>query len=102
MAEELYSDGFANIMVTGTIVRIDLMALAGQDAQGKPRFEVRRRLVMPLDGFLRSYAMADDVVNKLVKAGIVNKRTPPPAPGPTIEASAGSDTPASAVAPKKK
>jgi len=100
MAEELYSDGFANITVTGTIVRIDLMALAGQDAQGKPRFEVRRRLVMPIDGFLRSYAMAEDVVNKLTKAGIVNKRTPPPAPGPTIEASAGSA--ASAVAPKKK
>jgi hypothetical protein len=98
MAEELYSDGFANITVTGTIVRIDLMALAGQDAQGKPRFEVRRRLVMPLDGFLRSYAMADDVVNKLQKAGVVNRRTPLPAAGPTIQASAKPEAPA----PKKK
>ena len=98
MAEELYSDGFANIVVTGTIVRIDLMALAGQDAQGKPRFEVRRRLVMPINGFLRSYAMADDVVNKLQKAGIVNRRTPPPVAGPTIQASAAPEAPA----PKKK
>ena len=95
MAEELYSDGFANIVVTGSIVRIDLMALAGQDAQGKPRFEVRRRLVMPLDGFLRSYAMADGVVTKLTKAGIVNKRNPPSEPGPTIEASAAPAAPAS-------
>jgi len=80
MTEELYSDGYANIVVTGTIVRIDLMALAGQDAEGKPRFEVRKRLIMPLDGFLRSYAMSDDIVNKLQKAGIVNRRTPPPEP----------------------
>lgn len=94
MAEELYSDGFANIVVTGTIVRIDLMALAGQDAQGKPRFEVRRRLVMPLDGFLRSYAMSDDVINKLQKAGVISRRNPPPVAGPTVQASAAEAPPA--------
>ena len=93
MTEELYSDGFANIVVTGTIVRIDLMALAGQDAEGKPRFEVRKRLIMPLDGFLRSYAMSDDIVNKLQKAGIVNRRTPPPEP--TIQATSGTPEPSS-------
>ena len=99
MPAEIYSDGFANIMVTGTIVRIDLMSLAGQDAEGKPRFEPGPRLIMPLDGFLRSYAMSDDVVGKLEKAGIVNRRTPPPA-GPTIEARAA---PAAApVGPSKK
>jgi hypothetical protein len=96
MAEELYSDGFANIVVTGTIVRIDLMALVGQDAEGKPKFEARRRLVMPLDGFLRSFTMTEDVVNKLQKAGVINRRTPP-ADGPTIQAS-----PAPAAAPSKK
>ncbi len=96
MAEELYSDGFANIVVTGTIVRIDLMALVGQDAEGKPKFEARRRLVMPLDGFLRSFTMSEDVVNKLQKAGVINRRTPP-ADGPTIQAST-----APAAAPSKK
>jgi hypothetical protein len=96
MAEELYSDGFANIVVTGTIVRIDLMALVGQDAEGKPKFEARRRLVMPLDGFLRSFTMSEDVVNKLQKAGVINRRTPP-ADGPTIQAST-----APAAAPAKK
>ena len=97
MADERYTDGFANIVVTGTIVRIDLMVLAGQDANGKPRFEVREKLVMPLDGFLRSYAMADDVVNKLQKAGVINRRTPPPESGTTIQAAAAAES-----APTKK
>ena len=98
MTDEMYTDGFANIVVTGTIVRIDLMSLAGQDADGKPRFEVKKRVVMPLDGFLRSYAMSEDVVNKLQKAGVVNRRTPPPAPGPMIQSSPMKED----AAPKKK
>lgn len=96
MAQEIFSDGFANIAVTGAIVRIDLMSMVGQDKDGKPRFEAKERLVMPLDAFLRSYTMADDVINKLMKAGVVNKRTPD-APPPTIQASA-----ADAAAPRKK
>jgi len=95
MSQEFFTDGFANIAVTGTIVRIDLMSMVGVDKENKPRLEVKQRLIMPLDAFLRSYSMADDIVNKLMKAGIVNKRTPA-APGPTIQASA------SDVAPKKK
>lgn len=94
MTTEFFTDGFANIAVTGTIVRIDLMSMVGVDKEGKPRLEVKQRMVMPLDAFLRSYSMADDIVNKLMKAGVVNKRTPD-APGPTIQAS-------SEVAPKKK
>ena len=95
MAQEFFTDGFANIAVTGTVVRIDLMSMVGVDKENKPRLEVKQRLIMPIDAFLRSYSMSEDVVNKLVKAGIVNKRTPPQA-GPTIQASA------SDVAPKKK
>lgn len=95
MTTEFFTDGFANIAVTGTVVRIDLMSMVGVDKEGKPRLEVKQRMVMPLDAFLRSYSMADDIVNKLMKAGVVNKRTPAE-PGPTIQASA------SDVAPKKK
>ncbi len=87
MSEEVFTDGFANIAVTGTVVRIDLMSMTGQDKDGKPRFETRQRLLMPLDGFLRSYSMCEDVVGKLMKAGIVNKRTADAPAGPTIQAS---------------
>jgi hypothetical protein len=46
--------------------------------------------------------MAEDVVNKLQKAGIVNRRTPPPAQGPMIQASPMKENAADTVAPKKK
>ena len=86
MNEEIYSDGFGNIAVTGTVVRIDLVSMAGAGADGKPRFENRVRLVMPLDGFLRSFSMSEDVVGKLMKAGIVNKKNPDAPAGPSIQA----------------
>jgi hypothetical protein len=91
MSKEFFSDGFANIAVTGTVVRIDLMSMVGVNPDGKPRMEVKSRMVMPLDAFLRSYAMSEDIVNKLIKAGVVNKRTPPE-PGPTIQASSEAST----------
>jgi hypothetical protein len=77
MDKELFIDGFGNIMVTGTMVRIDLVSLVEPAAEGKqPRFEHRERLVMPLDGFLRSFGMAESVVQKMVDAGVVAKRKP--------------------------
>lgn len=77
MDKELYIDGFGNIMVTGTMVRIDLVALVEPGGEGKqPRFEQRQRLVLPLDGFLRSFGMAESVVKKMVDAGIVGVRKP--------------------------
>jgi len=95
MSQEFYTDGFANIAVTGTVVRIDLMSMTGVDRDtNRPRMEVKSRMVMPLDAFLRSYQMSEDIVNKLLKAGVVNKRTPSE-PGPTIQAS-------SETAPTKK
>lgn len=93
---ELYVDGFGNIVVTGTIVRIDLIGLsaAGTPEDKQPRFEHRQRLILPLDGFLRAFGMQEDVIKKLMDAGVVAKREPqakpeiadanaaPPAPTP--------------------
>lgn len=77
MEKELFVDGFGNIIVTGTMVRIDLVALVEPGADGKePRFEHRQRLVMPLDGFLRSFGMAESVVKKMVDAGVVGMNKP--------------------------
>jgi len=83
MNHEIFSDGFATISVTGPIVRIDLMAFTGQDQDGKPRFEVRGRLVMPIDGFVRSFALAEETITKLKKAGILKQR--PAEPEATLE-----------------
>lgn len=102
MNEEFFTDGFANVAVTGTVVRIDLMSMAGQDKDGKPRFEVKKRMVMPLDAFLRSYTMSEDIVNKLIKAGVVGKRTPDAPAGATIQTSTDDVVPAAKESGKSK
>ena len=75
--KELFIDGFGNIMVTGTMVRIDLVSLAEPAEGDRPaRFDQRLRLVLPLDGFLRSFAMTENVVKKMVEEGGVGVRQP--------------------------
>ena len=75
--QELYADGFGNIMVTGSIVRIDMVALVEPGSQDvQPKFQLRQRVVMPLDAFVRSFGMAEDVMKKLVATGVVAVRPP--------------------------
>lgn len=71
---DMYADGFANIAVTGALVRIDLSSLktpGGPDQT--PQMEVSQRLVMPLDGFLRAYGLAEQVVQKMVADGLIKR-----------------------------
>jgi hypothetical protein len=73
---DIFADTFNGIAVTGNLIRIDLATLApdtgGQGNQ--PRFESRQRLIMPIDGFLRAFALCEDVMKKLMVAGIVTQR----------------------------
>jgi len=74
---EIFADTFNGIAVTGSLIRIDLATLAPDSAGGQgsqPRFESRQRLIMPIDGFLRAFALSEDVVKKLMAAGIVTQR----------------------------
>lgn len=86
---DMYADGFANIAVTGAVVRIDLAALKtpggpGQDAQ----MEVSQRLVMPLDGFLRAFSLTEQVVQKMIADGMVQRAGDTTAAAPAVPGSA--------------
>ena len=73
---EVFADGMGEITLSGGMVRIDLVSLSPskQDAEGKPQLEFRKRIVMPPDGFLRSFSAMEDLVKKLVDAGVVKTR----------------------------
>ncbi|NGZ05239.1 MAG: hypothetical protein G8237_02675 [Magnetococcales bacterium] len=74
--QESYCDTFGNIVVTGNIVRIDLATLdPNSPDKNNPKLETRSRLIMPVDGFLRSFGMSQQVIDKLVEAGVL-RRTP--------------------------
>ena len=73
---EIFADGMGEITLSGGMVRIDLVSLSPtkQDAEGKPQLDFRQRIVMPPDGFLRSFSAMEDLVKKLVDAGVVKTR----------------------------
>lgn len=74
---DIFADTFNGIAVTGNLIRIDLATLVPDSAGGQgnqPRFESRQRLIMPIDGFLRAFALSEDVMKKLMAAGIVTQR----------------------------
>lgn len=73
---EIFADGIGEITLAGGMVRMSLVTLAGSRREGdQPRFEQRERIVMPPDGFLRSFSAMEDLVKQLIGAGLVKPRT---------------------------
>ena len=79
MSEELFVDGIGNVVITGMVIRFDLMALdlSKKDDQDRPLPVVRQRVVMPIDGFLRTFQTLGATVAKLEEAGVIRKNPNP-------------------------
>ncbi len=75
MAKEIYSEGIGEVAITGPVVRLDLLTLSleERDDKGQPKLVLRKRVVMPIDGFLRSYAVLSQAMQELEKRGVVRK-----------------------------
>ena len=75
-SRELFADGIGEITLAGGMVRMDLVALTGsqQSQENPPKLEVRQRIVMPPDGFLRSFSAMENLVKQLIDAGLVKPR----------------------------
>ena len=84
---EFFSDGIGSVHVTGNLVRIDFVTLqphlqGAAESEGKPVFAVKHRCVMPLESFIQSLSVQEDIVQKLMAKGVVQKL---PAVEPAIE-----------------
>jgi hypothetical protein len=75
MVKELYCEGIGEIAITGSVVRMDLLSLSleERDDKAQPKLVLRKRVVMPIDGFLRSFAVLSQAVQELEKRGVVRK-----------------------------
>ncbi len=70
---ESFADGIEKITVQGGIVRVDFVSLAphteGRDAQGRARVAVRRRIILPLGGFVKSFQTMQRTIEQLAEQG---------------------------------
>lgn len=75
MSEELYIDGIGDVVITGMVIRFDLMVLdpSKRDDKNQPQPAVRQRVVMPLDGFLRAVQTLSATLPQLEKIGVIKK-----------------------------
>jgi hypothetical protein len=76
---QLFADTIGSITVTGNLVRIDFVSMAANqpaDAKEARRFEMTQRVVVPLEGFLRGMAAQQDIINKMLEAGILKSKAP--------------------------
>jgi hypothetical protein len=87
MNQEIFADGISAVHVTGNIVRIDLFAMQPhlQSKDGKPVFDISRRVIMPLEGYVKSLAVQEQVLQQLIASGKVQKMEQPVAQDVTAQ-----------------
>lgn len=93
--QDIYADGIGEITLTGGMVRIDLVSLSAQekDSEGRPRLEFRKRIVLPPEGFLRSFSAMEDLVRQLVDAGLIKRRDAGEVGVPTVSGNGSASRP---------
>lgn len=71
MDDQIFSDGIGTITVIGTTVRVDFVSLSPTEREpnGQPKAVFKQRIVMSVDGFVRSAAKVQEAVQALAKMG---------------------------------
>ena len=73
MHNELYADGVGEIMVGGTVVRVDLISLSPteRDANNAPKSVFRQRVIFSVEGFANAVDLMQKALQGLVESGAV-------------------------------
>jgi len=79
--DEIFVDQIIDIAVTAGVVRIDMAAQSPTERtpEGKPVMRFRQRVVMPIDGFLKSESVIQRMIDVLVENKLVTRNATPPA-----------------------
>lgn len=75
MAEVIFYDAIGDIRFEHGVFRIDFVSISPtkRDKENKPVLEHRQQVIMPPDGFLRSFATMERVVKRLVETGVIKQ-----------------------------
>ena len=71
--KEIFADGIGQIHFAGGMVSFDFVTLQ-PEAEGKaPTPEANLRIIMPPQGFLAAFNSMQQLIDKLVEAGVLKK-----------------------------
>ena len=73
MGTEIFADAVSAVHVTGNLVRIDLMTLQPhlKSDNGQPVYDISKRIIMPLEGFIQSIAVQETILKQLIDSGVL-------------------------------
>ncbi|HEY0106459.1 MAG TPA: hypothetical protein VGB91_10275 [Rhizomicrobium sp.] len=96
MDDQIFADGIGAITIIGTTLRIDFVTLSPteRDASGQPKAMFRQRIIMSVEGFLRTGGKLQEAMQAVSK---MTTRQPDGSQTATIE----TIMPASAGAPSQ-
>jgi len=69
---ELYTDGICQIHLVNGAIKIDLLKIC-PNGTDKPDVHVKQRLIMTLQQFLSSADVVNNMINQLVKSGVISQ-----------------------------
>ncbi len=79
--KEIFADGIGQIHFAGGMVRFDFVTLQ-PEADGKaPVPQSSVRIIMPPQGFLSAFNSMQQLIDKLLEAGVLQKNEAAAAPG---------------------
>ena len=75
MSNQVFADEVGDIVVSGTIVRFDLMIRSATEKEpdGKPKLVLQQRVIMPIDSFLRAVNLMHGSVQDMLKKGVISR-----------------------------
>ncbi len=77
MENEIFADGIGGIVFEGGVMRIDLMSRVpgNRDKDSKPQMAFRQRIIMPVEGFLDSYKIFQEIIGKMEQSGLIARKS---------------------------
>ena len=71
--KEIFADGIGQIHFAGNMVRFDFVTLQPSEEGQAPVAQSNVRVIMPPQGFLNALNSMQQLVDKLVEAGVLRK-----------------------------
>jgi hypothetical protein len=71
--KEIFADGIGQIHFAGAMVRFDFVTLQPGEDGAAPVPQSNIRVIMPPQGFLSAYNSMQQLIDKLLEAGVLQK-----------------------------